>query len=44
MFEDEKTVDQIYKENPMKSSLEETGGAVDRNYEQNELMTSTVED
>jgi hypothetical protein len=33
MFEDEKTVDQIYKENAMKTSLNEIEPAVDQLYE-----------
>jgi len=41
MFEDEKTVDQIYKENPMKTSLDDIEPAVDSNYEQNGLMMTT---
>jgi hypothetical protein len=41
MFEEEKTVDQIYKENPMKTSLDEIEPAVDQHYDQSGLLTTT---
>jgi len=44
MFEDEKTLDQMYKENPMKTSLDDIEPAVDQHYEQNGLiLTSEAE-
>jgi hypothetical protein len=33
MFEEEKTVDQIYKENPVKQNEEETEPGMDQHYD-----------